>query len=61
MEVEDQNMETIYYKCDKCGYSHQVPSYWSGHNPEEQLEMMHLDFGTKEICENQMLKLEKEV
>ena len=53
-------MEMLYYKCYKCGYMHQVPSYWSGHSNEELMEMEHLNLKTKEMCEELILKLIKE-
>lgn len=53
-------MEVIYYKCEKCGYVHQVPSYWSGHAPEERVQMPHLNMKTKEMCDELTLKLIKD-
>ena len=27
-------MEVFYYRCEVCGYVHQVPSYWMSYEPE---------------------------
>lgn len=53
-------MEFIYYRCSTCGFTHQVPSYWSGYAPEEKIEMPHMNLKTKEMCEDIYLKLIKE-
>lgn len=50
-------MEMIYYKCATCGFIYQVPSYWSDHAPEKELELEHVDLKTKEICRDTALKL----
>ncbi len=50
-------MEAVFYKCPKCGFVHQVPSYWSGHSPEPEIEMPHFDLTTKEACSEMILKL----
>ncbi len=50
-------MEMVYYKCATCGFVYQVPSYWSDHAPEQELEMEHMDLQTKEMCSNRFLKL----
>jgi hypothetical protein len=50
-------MDCIYYKCSTCGFVHQVPSYWSGHSPEDSIEMQHVDLKTKEMCEDITLRL----
>ena len=52
-------METVFYRCETCGFTHQVPSYWSGHAPEEEMELEHIDLKTKEFCPDQKLKLVK--
>lgn len=49
-------MEMIYYKCETCGFVHQVPAYWSGYAPEEELEMAHIDLKTKAPCSDTVLK-----
>ncbi len=53
-------MECIYYRCKTCGFTHQVPSYWSGHSPEEEYEMPHLNLETKDMCSDISLQLIKE-
>lgn len=53
-------MEMVYYRCPICGFIHQVPEYWSGFSPEEEIEMMHFNLETKEMCSETMLKLVKE-
>jgi hypothetical protein len=50
-------METVFYKCETCGFVHQVPSYWSGYAPEKEMEMEHVNLQTKEMCEDTCLKL----
>lgn len=54
-------MEAVYYRCSTCGFTHQVPSYWTGFAPEEDMEMPHVDLKTKDMCEDINLKLLKEV
>ncbi len=58
-EKKGQAMETVFYRCETCGFTHQVPSYWSGHAPEEEMELEHIDLKTKEFCPDQKLKLVK--
>jgi len=53
-------MESVFYKCSTCGFTHQVPSYWSGYAPEKEIEMEHIDLGTKEMCTDTTLKLIEE-
>ncbi len=53
-------MECNYYKCKTCGFVHQVPSYWSGHAPEDIYEMPHMNLETKEMCDDIELKLIEE-
>lgn len=53
-------METVYYRCETCGFTHQVPSYWSGYDPEDEMDMPHVNLVTKEICSDVVLKLLKE-
>lgn len=53
-------LETVYYRCQKCNFVHQVPSYWTGHHPEATILVEHLDLQKKEICEHTELELEKE-
>lgn len=50
-------METYYYECPVCGFVHQVPAYWVSFAPEEEMEYQHLCLETKEVCENEILKL----
>jgi len=50
-------METVFYKCSTCGFTHQVPSYWTGFAPEKEMEMEHVDLQTKEMCIDKILVL----
>ena len=50
-------MEVVFYKCVTCGFVHQVPSYWSGHSPEKEMDMPHINLETKEVCIDTILKL----
>ena len=59
-ELGERLMEAVFYKCSTCGFTHQVPSYWSGFAPEKEIEMEHVDLGTKEICSDTKLKLIEE-
>lgn len=53
-------MDCIYYKCSTCGFTHQVPAYWSGFAPEEKIELQHVNLETKEMCSDITLKLIEE-
>lgn len=48
-------MEVYYYKCEDCGYIHQVPSYWMGYAAEETHEQMHFSPVNGSVCENTLL------
>ncbi|ABR48313.1 hypothetical protein Amet_2154 [Alkaliphilus metalliredigens QYMF] len=50
-------MEMVFYKCSVCGFIHQVPAYWSGFSPEEEIEMVHFNLETNEMCGKLMLSL----
>ena len=50
-------MENVFYKCSTCGFTHQVPSYWSGFSPDKELEMPHMNLETKEMCEDIVMQL----
>lgn len=50
-------MELVYYRCSTCGFTYQVPSYWSGYSPEKEMEMEHVNLSTKEMCDDMNLKL----
>lgn len=52
-------MECVYYKCSTCGFTYQVPSYWSDHDPDETMEMEHVNLETKDMCNDAVLKLVK--
>ena len=41
-------MEVFYYRCEVCGYVHQVPSYWMSYEPEQTCEQMHFSPQTHE-------------
>ncbi|WP_240841875.1 hypothetical protein [Acidaminobacter sp. JC074] len=53
-------MDCTYYKCKTCGFVHQVPAYWSGFAPEEEIEMLHVNLETKDACEDTVLHIIKE-
>jgi len=53
-------MESVFYKCSTCGFTHQVPSYWSGFAPEQEIEMPHMNLETKEMCTDIVMKLIEE-
>jgi len=53
-------MEMVYYKCPVCGFSYQMPEYWSSFSPEEEIEMEHFNLQTKEMCSEPKLKLVKD-
>lgn len=53
-------METYFYKCPVCGFTHQVPAYWVSYAPEALMEFPHMSFKTKESCENIELELVSE-
>lgn len=50
-------MEMVYYKCSTCGFAYQVPSYWSDHSPEKEMQMEHVNLQTKEMCSDRILQL----
>jgi len=50
-------MEVIYYRCETCGFIHQVPAYWADFNPDQSMEMPHLNLETKLMCTDLDLKL----
>ncbi|WP_156943717.1 hypothetical protein [Alkaliphilus transvaalensis] len=50
-------MEMVYYKCQTCGFIHQIPEYWSGFAPDEQIELVHFNLSTGEECSEVMLGL----
>lgn len=58
--LEEIYMEMIYYRCPVCGFTYQVPAYWSDFSPEEKTEMEHINLKTNEICGESMLELIKE-
>ena len=53
-------MDVVYYRCDKCGFTHQIPEYWSGFAPEKMIEMEHIDLGTGDLCEKKHLELREQ-
>lgn len=44
-------MDCNYYKCETCGFIHQVPAYWSDYSADKNMEMVHMNLNTKEMCE----------
>lgn len=48
-------MEVFYYRCEVCGYVHQVPSYWMSYEPEQTCEQMHFSPQTHEVCTEKTL------
>lgn len=53
-------MENYFYKCPVCGYVHLVPAYWVSFSPEEQLEQVHINPKTGQLCEQMNLNLLEE-
>ena len=53
-------MDCNYYKCEKCGFVYQVPSYWSGYAEGNEIEMPHINLETKEMCDEIKLVLVEE-
>lgn len=49
-------MECIYFRCETCGFTHQVPSYWSDYDQKDEIEMLHINLQTKESCDDLILK-----
>lgn len=49
-----------HYKCPLCGFSHQVPAYWTSFQEKPTFEFMHMSFATKEMCDNPILELKRE-
>lgn len=50
-------MEAVYYQCKTCGFTHQVPAYWTEFAPDEVMEMPHINLSTKDMCPDQNLHL----
>jgi rRNA maturation protein Nop10 len=50
MSIGGSKMELLYYKCPVCGFTYQVPAYWSDFSPEEKIEFEHYNLETKELC-----------
>lgn len=57
---KEEMMESVFYKCPTCGFTHQVPAYWSGFAPEKEMEMPHMNLETKEMCVDTVMKLIEE-
>lgn len=53
-------MEMYVYKCELCGFTHQVPAYWVSFSPEITYEFPHMNLETKELCDQKTLKLVEE-
>lgn len=53
-------METYYYKCPVCGFVYQVPDYWVGFAPDDEMEFLHVDLRTGNDCTNLKLMLQRE-
>lgn len=50
-------MDNYFYKCPVCGFIHLVPAYWVSYNPEEEIEMAHLDMKQGTECSCDILRL----
>lgn len=50
-------MEHYIYKCRTCGFVHLVPAYWVSYEPEETVEMEHLDLKAGDLCSSTVLEL----
>ncbi|MBP3887552.1 MAG: hypothetical protein J6F30_07860 [Cellulosilyticum sp.] len=51
-------MENYFYKCKVCNFVHIVPAYWVSYNPEEVLELEHVDLKTGEDCPCKIIDLQ---
>ncbi len=59
VKKEEAYMEMVFYKCEVCGFTYQVPEYWSSFSPDEEIEMQHFNLETKEPCSELILKIIK--
>ena len=50
-------MEMNWYRCPACGFTHQVPAYWSSFSADKEVELPHIVLVTGEICAEQSLLL----
>ena len=50
-------MESVYYRCETCGFTHQVPSYWSDFASDQEIEMEHINLATKEMCPDKIMEI----
>lgn len=57
IEERSKGMENYFYKCPQCGFIHIVPAYWVSYNPEDEVELEHMDLKTGENCPISVLKL----
>lgn len=53
-------MEHYIYKCEKCGFIHLVPAYWVSYEPEDTVELEHMNLKTGENCDCTILKFVSE-
>ena len=53
-------METYFQRCPVCGIIYQVPDYWVGFAPDDEMEFPHVDLNTGADCPNPKLALMKE-
>lgn len=53
-------MEVIYYRCPACGFTYQVPAYWSDYAPDKEMALEHVDLKTGAMCETEVLQLVEE-
>jgi hypothetical protein len=52
--------ETYFYRCPVCGFVYQVPDYWVGFAPDDEMEFPHIDLNTGSDCPNVKLVLQKD-
>ena len=50
-------MEMNWYRCPACGFTHQVPAYWSSFSADPEVELPHIVLATGEVCPEQRLLL----
>lgn len=50
-------MEMNWYRCPICGFTHQVPAYWSSFSADPEVDLPHIVLATGEVCPEQRLLL----
>jgi len=49
-------MEMVDYRCPICGFIYQVPAYWSSFDPDEVVNLEHINVKTGEMCMDKNLQ-----